>query len=254
MRIKSLIDPTDFKKRRKEAWEKNIIYWLKGPLRHVDDIGKDLVNNILKIIAENKIQNLRILDMGFGNAWLLEELLAQGIDFHYVGIDLNIGFVKNAKNKYSHLSFVDFVQGDLDEPFKLDFKADIVVNSFSFLEQYNLREGMANAYRYLSHKGSIIVATIDKTFLIFALSNTMKEFKENLSLYQTLPGVKYGFQPIDLGTYASKTLEYPSVLYSFDNYLKISSEFNLSLIDYREFVFTSKPIPKIYLIFELSYL
>lgn len=80
----------------------------------------------------------------------------------------------------------------------------------------------------------------------------MPSFVENLRAYETLPGVKYFFQPIDLGDKPSEKLVYPSVLYSFEDYLNAALRTGLRLGKYEELIFTTKPIPKIYQLFTLT--
>lgn len=90
------------------------------------------------------------------------------------------------------------------------------------------------------------MSTIDKTYLMLALSSDRKEFYGNLALYQELAGTKYGFQHIDMGAHVSETLEYPSVLYSTQDFIDAASEHGLNLVNYVEHPFTAKTVPKIY--------
>jgi hypothetical protein len=90
------------------------------------------------------------------------------------------------------------------------------------------------------------MSTIDKTYLILALSRDWSEFHDNLRRYQELPGTKYGFQKIDLGTGVSDHLEYPSVLYSTQDYLEMARAHGMHLVDYVEHPFTSRAVPKVY--------
>jgi hypothetical protein len=85
-----------------------------------------------------------------------------------------------------------------------------------------------------------------------AVSDSWEMFHANLRRYQRLKGTKYAFQAIDLGSGASDALEYPSVLYSVEDFIESARVSGLSLLSYQEVPYTARPIPKIYVLMEFE--
>jgi 2-polyprenyl-3-methyl-5-hydroxy-6-metoxy-1,4-benzoquinol methylase len=249
--IKALDDQNKFRLKTNLCWEKNTTYWLNEKLRHVTDVGSYIVDRTISLCHKLKKSKPTIVDLGFGSAWLYEELCKKKIKCNYIGIDRNKNFIEYAEKKYKNEDGCKFYKFDLEEPLNIGIKADVVVNAFTFFELSNLHQSMENACNLLKDKGTLLISTIDSTYLILAVSESWAEFMDNLRLYEQLPDKKYTFQPIDLDDSASPTLEYPSVLYSRDDFLNTSASFGLKLSKYKEHVFTAKPIPKIYYHLEL---
>lgn len=247
--IESLVDKAAFNEKSKRAWARNVDFWLTGPLRHVQDVGGYIVRRVESLQRASGKKRPVLLDMGCGNAWLLQALQAAQPEVEYIGVDGNSAFINWATSKYA-LPNTTFVTLDFNELAAARFGADIIVNAFNFLELPDLRVPMGNAASWLNDDGILLTSTIDKTYLILALSKDWQEFHDNLTLYQQLPGVKYGFQQIDLGNGLSDTLQYPSVLYSAEDYIAAAEQHDLSLRGYKEHVFTAKAVPKIYCHFE----
>jgi SAM-dependent methyltransferase len=187
-----------------------------------------------------------VVDMGCGNAWLLKALRDRRAEARYIGLDSNAEFIGFASGRYGTMDNARFVLADVEARVELPVEADVVVNAFNFFELYDLEQAMANVAMWLRPGGRLLVSTIDKTYLILALSRGWDEFYENLRLYQGLQGIKYGFQRIDLGTSVSETLEYPSVLYSTQDYIEMAQARGMQLVDYVEHPFTATTVPKIY--------
>ncbi len=244
--IETLTDIGRFRDRRRHAWALSTSYWLRGDLRHVDDVGAHIVDSVQRMCKECAHPTPMVVDMGCGNAWLLKALRDRCIDVSYVGLDSSPEFIQFASTRYGALSNVTFVLADVETRVELPVEADVVVNAFNFFELCDLNEAMANVEMWLRPNGRLLISTIDKTYLILALSKDWDEFHENLRLYQELPGIKYGFQRIDFGTSVSENLEYPSVLYSTQDYIETARAHGIELVDYIEYPFTSKTVPKIY--------
>jgi SAM-dependent methyltransferase len=248
--IEALLNKEEFNYRSKQAWARNVEYWLTGHLRHVHDVGEYILRRVdyWRLRSDKRLPVL--IDMGCGNAWLLGALQQASIPIEYIGLDSNAAFIDFAKNKYASVPNATFLTLDFNEDTRSRFAADLVVNAFNFFELPDLSFPMSNAANWLNEDGVLLASTIDKTYLILALSENWKEFHENLARYQQLPGVKYGFQKIDLGNGVSDTFEYPSVLYSSDDYISAALTNKLRLSGYKEHIFTATAVPKIYCHFE----
>jgi len=244
--IESIDDREAYRRRVHLCWEENSSYWLSNPLRHVTDVGEYIVENVIKICSEAQSSRPTIVDMGFGSAWLYTALRGRNFSCNYVGFDSNEIFVTHSRTKFADDKSCRFELVDLEEPIDIDVKADLVVNAFNFFELSDLQQPMKNAYDLLLPKGKLLISTIDCTYLILAISKSWPDFLNNLARYNKLPGVKYTFQPIDLGDGASSTLQYPSVLYSRDDFLAAAEKVGFHYESYKEGTFTCKTIPKIY--------
>lgn len=250
--LETLEDREQFRARRDAAWSRNVDYWLRGPLRHVVDVGDYIADRTVAICLASGRSRPLVVDMGFGDAWLLTALRQRDSSIQYVGLDSTHDFVEVATRTFANDPACSFELMDLEIESQRRFNADLVVNAFNFFELCDLAQGFANAATFLRPGGTLFISTIERTYLILALSRNWAEFMNNLRLYETLPGRKCAFQPIDLGDRASESLVYPSVIYSTDDYLNEARRHGLCLTSYREAVFTAKAVPKIYCHFEFS--
>jgi len=177
-----------------------------------------------------------------------QKILSQNKDFSYNSLNNKKKKTKSARKKYQKAKYVRLEYADFEElmPDEMNGYADVVVNAFNFFELTELSVPMRNAARFLKRSGKMLVATIDKTFLMMAGCKSWQEWIDVLREYQNLHGPKYFFQAIDLGDRESKDLVYPSVLWSLNDYLDEAGSSGINMTFYKELVFTAKPIPKIY--------
>src|ERR1039457_7299861 len=112
--IERLDDLEDFRRRRRAAWECNIDYWLNGPLRHVDDVGGYIAGRVAALCRRNIESCPVVIDMGFGNAWLLKELVNSGVRISYVGLDSMEQFVDRAMKTFRHIDAATFLLADVE--------------------------------------------------------------------------------------------------------------------------------------------
>jgi 2-polyprenyl-3-methyl-5-hydroxy-6-metoxy-1,4-benzoquinol methylase len=244
--IDSIKDREEYRKKVRSSWKNNSNYWLSSELRHVTDVGEYIVKFVIEACKCFSVSKPTIIDMGFGNAWLYRALKDSNFMCNYIGIDSNEYFIHHARDLFSKDKFCRFELTDIEEPLDLDIKGHLVINAFNLFELSSIQQPMVNAYNMLFPGGQFLISTIDCTYLILAISSSWADFFHNLSEYEKLPGIKYAFQPIDLGDRASDSLEYPSVLYSREDYLNEAMRVGFNFSSYKENVFTSKPIPKIY--------
>lgn len=250
--IKMLDDKTLFKNENHDCWLANTDYWLHSPLRQVEDT-KDFFRKKLKEIL---FDGCTIFDLGCGNGWLIDFILELNINIKYVGIDFNEKFIEYLQGKYSNSNF-EFVLADLEKPLDEKYlnKADFAFNNFNFFEIADLPPAFENSHKTLNDNGSLIIATIDVTYLVVAISETYEDFKKNLVMYEQVKAqgkVPYFFQPIDLGNASSNQLKYASVLYSLADYFKLAKSKGMTLKDYDEVICAARFIPKVYQYMEFS--
>lgn len=250
IQTETISDKEEFKKRRALAWKQNVGYWLAGPLRHVVDVGDYIADRTVSLCQRSDRTLPVVVDMGFGDGWLLRSLLRRRLSCTYIGLDSTQAFIDHARGEFAEISNASFEIVDFEELSSLHLEADVVVNAFNFFELCELDKPFANASQFLRNGGHLQLATIDKTFLMLALSQSFEEFKSRLSSYQESPGTKYFFQPIDLGDGVSETNYYPSVLYSTEDYFSAACDHGLTLRAYKEHPFTQALVPKIYCHYE----
>lgn len=248
--IATLLDPMAYKSERARNWTKNVDYWLSQPLRHVVDVGTYIASRTEALCLASGRARPVVVDMGFGSGWLLEELRRRQLVMRYVGLDCTVPFVDHAHRKFTDVDDAVFHVVDFEEPSNLTFEADVVVNAFNFFELCDLEMAFRNAAQFLRPGGTLQVATIDKSYLILALSDGWADYHRKLRAYQELPGTKYAFQPIDLGTSMSDRLYYPSILYSTEDYFSAGASHGLALRAYKEHALTGRAVPKIYCHYE----
>lgn len=244
--IESLRDLVHFRERKRRAWTSNVSYWLTQTLRHVNDVGDEIVQRVQVLCRESTQSPPVVVDMGCGNSWLLKALLERNVTAYYVGVDNSPEFIQYATEKYGHVKNAAFVLADLEGRVALPHKAAVVVNSFNFFELCELNRPMANVAEWLRPDGTLLLSTIDKTYLILAVSRNWDEFHENLKRYEEMPGIKFDFQRVDLGTAVSDSLVYPSVFYNTQDYIEAARSHGMHLVNYAEHRFTAAAVPKIY--------
>jgi ubiquinone/menaquinone biosynthesis C-methylase UbiE len=134
------------------------------------------------IVDELEIQdNLRILDVGFGNGYL-ETLIMKKRKCYIEGIDISEDMVKKAismNHKYVEAGNMKFKLGDCCSMDYKDGSFDIVttMNTIYFWE--DTRKGMSEVYRVLKSGGVFYNAVITKENLdsIFYTQSGFKKFK-----------------------------------------------------------------------------
>ncbi len=240
-------DNSAFKAENQREWERNADFWLKNPLRQVEDT-KGFFKEKLRILVKAQ---MAVVDMGCGSGWLLDFLLELGIPFEYLGLDFNPRFIEHLRAKYANLPFAAFELVDLEQPIpsSLHARADIVFNCFNFFETLDLTTAFANAVRMLKVHGSLVIFTIDPIYLALAVSKDMAAFRDCLHVYEVMKSrgeTPHFFQNIDLGDAESLDLRYASVLYSLDDFYAKAKAHLLRLTDYGEVIKTSKFLPKTY--------
>lgn len=245
--VRHMPDVMAFRKRNREGWGRNSDYWLNSRLRHVEDTRWLLEAKLPGLMEVGNV----IIDMGCGDGYPIEYLTATGKPFQYLGLDFNPRFIDHLRAKHAGDPRCSFALVDLEEPIAALYRnrADLVLNSFNFFEFADLSKAFENAFQMLKVGGRLVILTIDPTYLMLALSDTMSDLKEVMAVYERTKAegeVPRFFQNIDLGDGVSENLTYASVLYSLRDYYRLAKNKGMQLVDYDEIICTSKYVPKIY--------
>ena len=114
IRVESLADPSRFRRRRDLAWKRNAEYWLKSPLRHVLDVGDEIVDRVEMLCRQSRRSEPVVLDVGCGNAWLLRKMRRRAVSARYIGVDNNAAFIEHCRSEFSGLGNASFELADLE--------------------------------------------------------------------------------------------------------------------------------------------
>jgi SAM-dependent methyltransferase len=134
------------------------------------------------IVDELEIQNnLRILDVGFGNGYL-ETLIMKKGKCDIEGIDISEDMVKKAislNHKYVEAGNIKFRLGDCCSMDYKDGTFDVVTTMNTIYFWKDTRKGMSEVYRVLKSGGVFYNAVISKDNLdsIFYTKSGFKKFK-----------------------------------------------------------------------------
>jgi 2-polyprenyl-3-methyl-5-hydroxy-6-metoxy-1,4-benzoquinol methylase len=250
--LQQLTDIPAFKARRAAEWVKAEAYWLSAPLRHVVDIGDAVVDRIMELLQGNGGGS--VVDAACGSGWVLDGLMKRGSTAAYTGVDINPDFLAHVQ-ALPHTSPVTLVNADLEQRWpSAPAKGAVVVSALTQIELADIDTVMANLAAMTEPDGTLLIATIDKTYLMLAAADGDEaELKNILNEYEHIPGVKFFFQPIDLGDGASDKFAYASVLYTTEDFINAAGSAGMRLSRYHEIPATDRPIPKIYQIFEFMH-
>jgi 2-polyprenyl-3-methyl-5-hydroxy-6-metoxy-1,4-benzoquinol methylase len=250
--LQQLIDIPAFKSRRAAEWVKAEAYWLSAPLRHVVDIGDIVLDRITQLLTQNGGGS--VIDAACGSGWVLEGLTKRGSTASYTGVDINTDFLAHVQ-ALPHDSPVTLIDADLEQRWdSAPARASVVVSALTQIELADIDNVMANLASMTDDNGTLLIATIDKTYLMLAAADgDPAALKGILCEYEHIPGVKYFFQPIDLGDGASDKFAYASVLYTTEDFINAAAAAGMTLSSYREIPATDRPIPKIYQLFEFRH-
>lgn len=233
-----------FKSDNLNNWKEVSDFWLTGNLSQ----KKDLVDFYKKKLgAFFQTKELKILDVGCGDGWVLDILESIGdIKFSYTGIDYNKAFVEylNSNKKSDKASFRYLDIEDANEVSKLG-TFDLIINSFSLFEMPSYDVALNNQAKLLSDEGSILVFSIDPITQIMAISDGVEEFKDNCTQYALYKNQGYYRKLIDTGEgFANQ--EYLGILHSISDYLKTLKAYDFSIVDLDEINLLQDVVPKIY--------
>lgn len=116
-----------------------------------------VVRGLVDAVRERAGQDSRVLELGFGAGWLLEELRAQAGESKLYGLDLSTGNARRAHELYG--DSVRVLVGDMD---RLPFRAgafDVIVTCWTLYFMRDIDATLAEIKRCLAPAGRLIAAT-----------------------------------------------------------------------------------------------
>lgn len=236
-----------FKSENLQNWRLNSDFWLKGKMRHLNDVYQ-VMGAILRPMLADKSQHRRtLLDVGCGEGWLLRLIREKGFDVNYIGVDFNEDFIAALSNQYSGDSRVRFMQWDIEEPVPqplLD-SADIAVNSFNLFEIPNLDVAFCNIAASLKARGTLLVLTIDPIIQLISISDSIEDLREGLREYEQADG-QIAYDKVIETNDGNVSHIYKGILYSISQYVQTAKHAGMTLSDCQELVKTAGSNPQIY--------
>lgn len=242
----SELSKEQFRRQKAAYWLQATEFWLTSNLRHVDDIGRQIVAHITQKLVSTRSSRPVLLDVGFGSAWLERSVRREIPRLQYIGIDSNRAFVRKANAGYSGVAGAEFRYLDIERSAPSGVQADLAVCAFSLFEMLDLRGAIKNISKSLRSQGHLYIITIDRAYLILAMSETMPEMKRLLQKFRKRRGAARTFQRIDTGKRLHRLMHYPSVLHYLDEYFEVCQASGMDFEKFEETDYTHRPIPKTY--------
>lgn len=166
---------------RDSAWNKNAEIWSDS--RKLPDKLKEYIYKSIKKDL-NSSESL-LVDLGCGNAWLLEYLVnIKNLSTRYLGVDLNHFFLQENIEKYKNQEFVNFKFLDLEKNNSLGLKSfkgnNLFIACLSLIETPDLRQVFINISREMKPSESLLIIILDPYFEILRMSQNLDIFKKNV--------------------------------------------------------------------------
>jgi len=253
IRNSKLINITDaekFKNQNINEWRVNSEFWLKGNMRHINDVkGKtvEIIQSLLPLTENNNKEKITLIDVGCGEGWIYRAIKEANIDLKYYGIDFNEHFIDELNKRYKEDTESIFLVDDIEEKEinELKGKADVVVNAFNFFEIPNLEKAIFNTSGLIKNNGYLLILTIDPITQLLSISDNQIMFYEYLNEYSKKKD-KIGYKKrIVIGDKKS-TKSYYGILYSMEDYLREGRKCKLVFQNYYEIINSAKPTPQLY--------
>src|SRR5690348_2875743 len=92
MKMYVISDPSAFKRENQANWHRNTEFWLHAKLAHVRDIEPILAPIIVRE-RQRTGEEYSVVDVGCGNAWILDLMRRSGISGRYLGLEFNEEFI-----------------------------------------------------------------------------------------------------------------------------------------------------------------
>lgn len=166
----------------------NIDYWNKV-LENPTPTYKKLFTEEYQYLQNHTPKNSFVLDIGCGNGRNIETILS--ITKNVTGIDIEENAVKEAKEKFQHISEINIVKGSVFElPFN-NKSFDVVILMCTLVNFDNKKiEALREMKRVMNDTGKLIISVYSED----ALENRLEQYKKINLPIKGVAGNKVTFQ------------------------------------------------------------
>lgn len=215
---------------RDSAWQANATDWSKS--RNLPIILKEYLYQ--KILENLKTKNGLLVDLGCGNAWLVDYLFEnKNKNFNYLGLEINSNFVESNIEKYKHEKFINFRRTDLEKTNDFDFvfssEPQYFIACLSFIEIIDLDKAFSNVVEMMNPNDKLSLVVLDPNFEIFRMSSNLKTLESNLLDFFN-NRQSYYKKEIVLNENLEFKSQYVGLLHKMEDYILNASINGLSLI------------------------
>lgn len=165
-------------------------------------MNHQMYHDVMKLIKDDK---QTILDVGFGNGYVMKHLMNQGHRIY--GLEVSDSMIKQVKNKYQKaINQTMFIEkGGIEHlPYK-DHFFDVIysINTIYFWE--SLDAGLKELYRCSNTNGKVILSFYDQTFLsVMSLASYGFKLYKKETVIKTI--LEHGFIITNLIEHRKKTM------------------------------------------------
>lgn len=204
---------------RDSAWKENADIWSKS--RNLPILLKDYIYQ--KICLNIKTQEGVLIDLGCGNAWLVDYLIdMKHQKINYLGLEINNYFVESNIEKYKEQKTINFIKSDLEKSndFNFQFQNEhkYLIGCLSFIELIDLNTAFSNVSEIMNTDDKLCLIVLDPNFEIFRMSDNMKEIENNLINLLKFEQSYYK-KEIILNTDFNFKKEYVGLLHKIEDYI-----------------------------------
>jgi ubiquinone/menaquinone biosynthesis C-methylase UbiE len=146
-----------------------------------------VINTLVNAIAERTTPGGRVIELGFGSGWLLEELRGQLPDASLFALDLSPGNARHAHQQYSDR--VRVLIGDME---RLPFRGDVfhvIVTCWTLYFMRDIDAALTEVARCLAPGGRIVIGASAASHEIECEELVMQATRIALGTAEPLPDI-----------------------------------------------------------------
>jgi ubiquinone/menaquinone biosynthesis C-methylase UbiE len=114
-----------------------------------------VVRGLVDAIKERTPAGGRVIELGFGGGWLLEELIAAGLDATLDGLDMSPGMARSAHDRFA--ADARIVTGDMEALPYRDAAFDVVATCWTLYFMRDIDRALKEVTRVLRAGGRLVV-------------------------------------------------------------------------------------------------